>query len=601
MAKNVLADISKEFVSGASDVVDVITFTEAPWGLGIELTPVQKFILKAFYGLPLDTTEKNIEIPDVVNEHILYRFSERDFLRWLYAEKRCNVEYTEGKIWQNLILACGRRSGKSMISSAVTNYELYKLLKHADPAKFYEQNPGSTISVLNVAPNDDTAAVVFEMIQNMAMRCPYLKDRSLHQTKTYFDLQTDSDKTLVGKSRASLMSISGGCSSNGLRGQNAIIVIMDEMAFFIDNNGRFSGSEVYNALEPSRLAFRRDGKVLCVSSPYAKFGKFYDLFTESFTSNDELTLSFKMYSAMVNPKKCPPEILKAARKANRTKFMCEYGGEFSDTITAWVEDEYEFKRCVTERTQPNRGIHDVPYYYGIDLGFKVDGTAVSIVHKDDNGKIMLDYANVWYSGASDIWDLDDSVYKNCGKYATLDLLRMNDIVAEIKELAKNFPAKAGVFDQHNGYALAELFTNEHMSQFEMQSFSESLNSDVYQLVKRLYAEQLLDLFDHPILVNEMLTLEGEKRAKDRVIVRAPSRAGAHDDISDSFCRAVWLCYNGFKDKPKNLSTGAGGRMLPSTGVKMETQSSFIVNKLRKHGEHPRGLYNMGRRRLPTIR
>jgi len=600
MPTNLLAEISKEFVSGDHETADIITFVESNWGLGITLSPVQKFTLKAMYGMPLDRTTKTIEVPDVVNEHVLYKFTEREFLHWLYAEKRCNVEETEGKIWQNLILAWGRRSGKSTLSACLSNYEIYRLLKQTDPAKYYEQNPGSVISVLNVAPTDDQAAVVFEMTQTMAMRCPFIKDRVLHPTMTYFDLQTDSDQKVQGRKHASLVSLSGGCSSKGIRGQNAIVIIMDEMAHFIDNNGRFSGSEVYNALEPSRLTFRRDGKVICISSPYAKFGKFYELWQDSFV-NPQITLAFKMYSSMVNPTKCPTEILKASRRADRTKFMCEYGGEFSDTITAWVEDEAEFNRCVVSVPAPSRGIHDVPYFFGIDVGFKNDGTAVAIVHKEpETSKIVLDYANVWYSGSSDVWEDDKSIYRLCNKYAKLDLLRMADIVAEVKELVKWFPAKEGVFDQHNGYALAELFMAEHLSQFAMENFSDTTNSEIYQLVKRLYAEQLLVVFEHPVLHPEILTLEAEKRSKDKTIVRAPVRRGAHDDISDAFCRAVWKCYNGFKDRPANISTGTGGRLLPGHGGRIETQASFIVNRMRKHGDHPRGLYNLGSRRAMTM-
>jgi hypothetical protein len=47
--------------------VDIITFAEAQWGLNIKLFPVQRFILKTFYGLPLDDNEKNIIVPDEMN------------------------------------------------------------------------------------------------------------------------------------------------------------------------------------------------------------------------------------------------------------------------------------------------------------------------------------------------------------------------------------------------------------------------------------------------------------------------------------------------------------------------------------------------------
>jgi phage terminase large subunit-like protein len=600
MSSNLIAQIAKEFISGGTDdVVDVVTFIEAPWGLGIKLLPAQRFVLRCLYGLPLDDSEVNIEVPDMTNERILYKFTERGFQKWLYAEGRTNVEETEGKIFQELVMAAGRRGGKSTIASCISNYEMYKLVKRGDPSKHYGFPAGTAVSILNVAPTDDQSGIVFDMMQSMAMRCPYIKDRSLHQTMSYFDIQTDADMKSLGKPKASLISIAGGCSSNSLRGRNAIVVIMDEMAHFIDNNGRFSGSEVYKALTPSIASFRRDGKIVCISSPYAKYGSFYDRYVQS-ASEKDITLMFRMYSAMVNPT-IPSEILRAARRRDRSGFMCEYGGEFSDSVMAWVEDEPEFRKCVGGKTTA-RGEPDVAYYFGVDLGFKNDGTAVAVVHKGDDGKIVLDTADVWYSASSDVWEFEDSIYRGCRKYADKELLMMSDIVGELAELTTWFPAKQGVFDQHNGYALAELMASRKMRQFEMESFSEGLISEVYQLAKRLYSEGLLVIPDHPVLVPEILALEAEKRAGQKVIVRQPNRRGAHNDISDAFVRAVWLCYNGFKSRPANVATGAGGRsQLAGVGngpqEKRDTQAAFFLRKFKMHGEHPRGLYSVKGRKL----
>ena len=139
MANNLIAEIAKEFISGSSqDIVDIVTFIEAPWGLAIKLMPVQKFIVKTLYGLPLDNVNNTIEVPDMTNERILYTFTEQSFLKWLHAEGRCNTDVTEGKIFQELVLAAGRRSGKSTMASCISNYEFYKLVKRGDPSKFYE-------------------------------------------------------------------------------------------------------------------------------------------------------------------------------------------------------------------------------------------------------------------------------------------------------------------------------------------------------------------------------------------------------------------------------------------------------------------------------
>jgi intein/homing endonuclease len=527
-ATNDIAFIANEFLSGKTqEFVDPVTFIESPWGLNIVLFPAQKFIIKCLYGMKLDDIPGAIKVPDIVNEHILYEFSEVEFLEWLYAEKRCNTNSVEGKIFRELVLSVGRRGSKSTLSACISNYELYRLVKKSNPSKAFGFPDDTEIVILNVAPTDEQAGVVFEMIQRQATRCPYLRDRCLHQTMSYFDLRTDSDMQLAGKPKASLISLAGGCSSNALRGRNAIVIIMDEMAFFIDNGGRFSGEEVYKALTPSVASFGDDGKVLLLSSPYAKYGKFWDRYNESFIEPD-VTLMFKMYTPMLNPT-IQPAILKAARRRDRVSFLGEYGGEFSDSVVAWIDDESEFKKCIGPRQPMSHGIPDVEYYVGVDLGFKNDGTAIAIVH-DDGKKIVLDYADVWFSGQSDVWEFNNSIYGGCRKYAAGELIKMEDIIVELKELHRWFPIKKGILDQHNGYALAEMLCKSGLKQFYMEHLTDLKITEIFQVVKTLYAEQLIDLYDHPVLIPEMLSLEAERKARDRIFVRKPNRRGAHDDL-----------------------------------------------------------------------
>ena len=138
MPNNLIAHIAKDFMSGNSEeVVDVCTFVEAPWGLGINLLPAQRFMLKAFYGMELNNTEKNIPVPDILNEKTLYNFTERQFLDFLVSEGRCNTNVVEGANFHEMVLVLGRRGTKSTMASCISNYELYKLVKRSDPSKFF--------------------------------------------------------------------------------------------------------------------------------------------------------------------------------------------------------------------------------------------------------------------------------------------------------------------------------------------------------------------------------------------------------------------------------------------------------------------------------
>ena len=55
-------NIGRRDVDDATETVDIITFIEAPWGLGMKLFPVQKVILKVHYGLALDDNAFNFPL-----------------------------------------------------------------------------------------------------------------------------------------------------------------------------------------------------------------------------------------------------------------------------------------------------------------------------------------------------------------------------------------------------------------------------------------------------------------------------------------------------------------------------------------------------------
>jgi len=551
MAKdNLINEIANEFIVGGdpnSRCADIITFVEANWGFGIKLRPAQRVILKMLYGLPLDENEE-FPIYDVVKEKVIGKFTEKTFVKWLHLNKRCNYEDTPGKQIKELVLVAGRRSGKSMISACIIGYELYKLVLLGDPAKHYGKPSQASIKVLNVAPTDEQAGVVFDVASTAIDHCPILKNRVCNRTQTYFSLFTDED-IANGKNKASLSFITGGCSSNGLRGHDAIVVCMDEMAFFISNEAsKFSGEEVYKGLTPSVKGFKGDGKVICISSPKAKYGKFYRQFLAGMEEKESSSLCIQMYTAMMNPDLITSEDLKIERRRNRNGFMAEFGAEFSDSISAWVDDPDEFRSCVDPfYIKPTRGKGEVRYYAGLDLGFKNDGAALAISH-DEEGIITLDYASVWFSASSDIWQAEQSIYSKCDKYKHLNRLLMEDIAKEIEDANKRFPITSGIMDSKEAYGMSEIMKKNGIDYFEAVSTSLSFNSEVYEVVKSLYTEKLLRLYEDPVLIPEVLMLEATlvDGGKTRYDVCAPARPGCHDDISEAWARSVYCCYNDVK-------------------------------------------------------
>lgn len=118
----------------SEDPADIIEFVESAWGLNTVLYPVQRVILKATYGLALDDTAE-FEVSDWRRQKVR-RFTEKAYLEYLYADKRCNIkEVIPGKQRRELVLSIGRRSGKCILGNSLvlTDRGVFRIDALGDP------------------------------------------------------------------------------------------------------------------------------------------------------------------------------------------------------------------------------------------------------------------------------------------------------------------------------------------------------------------------------------------------------------------------------------------------------------------------------------
>ncbi len=559
MAGDFLQNITSSAANTFSDndAVDIITFAEAVWGLDFEFLPVQKFLLKIFYGLELDKQDAYIPVPDVFNEEVLYTFTEYQFMEWLIQEGRINLkEYIPGTRFREFVLCVGRRGSKSSISSVIAGYEVYKLIKKQNPQAYYGFPEGQKIEMSCVATDKEQAGALFDMINSRIKNCNFLLDRIVKDASNTFDIQTDYDVAQYGSNGKSTIKVNAlGCGSAGLRSKNNILVLLDEAAFFTDSNGKFSGDAVYKAITPSVASFTKkgtktkgDGKIVVLSSPNNKSGLFWDIYNNAWNM-PETNLMVQLYSSLMNPT-IDSDFLKIEYKKNKKSFNCEYGAEFSDSSSNWVEDPIKFDECVNKKvtTSQIKGLTHGEYFMGIDLGLKNDSTAISIVHKEED-KYILDYSECWFSGSSDVWTLPNSIYHQSNKeWAGYDIIPIKEIAKKIEHLCQWFPIRRGSFDQWAaGYPLLEELETLGISNIFMDNYSAGVTRQMWERLKTLYEDQSLDLFNHPVLIKELKILENSQTGKN-IKVQAPQRAGYHDDISDSYARAIQECLNANSNK-----------------------------------------------------
>jgi len=557
----------------AREAVDIVTFIESDWGLGMPLFPVQRVILKAHYGIALDDDPDNtFEITDWKRENSL-EFTEAGYLRWLYDQGRCNIqEVIPGEERRNLVLPIGRRSGKTLVSACIAAYETYKLINKGNPQKYYGVAASNPIRLVSVATGKEQAGLLYEEVSHHFTKCNFFKRYTANNTMSYARFQTPHDIEEFGsytenpQARASIKVFFAACNAKSLRGQGNIVIILDEVAHFLAQGGS-SAEEVYGAVSPSNAAFtpknefgepihgidntESDGRIIMISSPLGKQGLFYQKFMQGMAGGAQARsmLCVQAPTWEVNPT-IPASYFKEHYAFDKRMFFQEFGAEFSDRTLGWLDDSKDLFDCVDKKARPkSRGIPRVPYFAGFDLGLVNDASAIAITHIDEQQRIVLDYIGQIKAGE--------------GEFVNKDRLDFEEIAAWIHLLSRRFHFHRGLLDQHYGIPLEQALHKKGLSMFEAKLFTPREKSEIWANLKammwdRIGGEPRLVLYDidetekrkylardeqppeHYEYIEQLLSLQATYKSQYIVEVEAPQTEGKHDDLADALARSVYL-------------------------------------------------------------
>lgn len=618
---------------------NILDYIEQPWGLNMRLYPAQKFIVKLFYHLPLDdklpTEERDvIKVTDMLNpEKIRFRLSEKEYLKFLYNEGRCNIA-EQDHARRELLLSIGRRGGKTTLSGIFASYEVYRIISMGNPQKYYGLPAGNRIQIVSVATDKDQAGLLFNEVTSHVAKVEYFKPYVANNTQSMVMFRTPFDIERYGATKKStdgkFVTFNGKASvrvtfkssvAKGLRGSGNIVVIMDEMAHFIDK-GSSGAKEIYDAITPSTAAFSPkdpndssrsvgdvEARIICISSPLNKSGKFYELYQTAMAGGEGAynRIAIQAPTWEINPT-LPASYYREKYHADPAVFMTEHGAFFSDRVRGWIERESDLLDCIDPSWQPQEvGVVRHPYQMGLDIALSGDGTAIAITHVEGD-RIVLDYHELWVAG-KDWRETNPHLTQPPTEYArTLrDVTRLDheEIVNWVDALTRRFYIVDGIFDQWSGGIMETSFRKRGMTQFRTQFFTKDMSSRIYQNWKLLMYDKKFVLYDWPRpedmegrkrkspLIEEILGLQAEQVSKNLVVVQKAGGSGLGDDVSDAIARSVWLSY----ERMSTTKYVAQGARAPQMGAYAPTSmslSSYQRIRARRHGvvmerTVPRGL------------
>jgi hypothetical protein len=374
IADNILPDATRK--------INAIDFIEGPGGTGIVLRPVQRVLIKALFAVPFDYRPKwadaienwgMVEMWNPFRDELICTVTEEEYLHIVHEEGRCNVgdwRDIPQRGFNEAVIFCGRRGGKSEAVAAIAAYKLYLTLCINSPQKFFGLAEGSKIDFTFLAQDETGAGRLFQKLQAAVTRATwfhtYIKDNNAKNLT--FTCEADRHHKVAAKPSVQVVSLP--CTTNAVRGPSSLFLALDEFAHFRSEIGSTS-EDMYDAATPAAGDFHHDesapiideadfhqtgdfhhvepagtdGKVeiqdsliLSISSPLKKVGMMYDLYRmamEDGINEDNPTFALSCSSAEMNPKLKAGFLRDKARK-NPITFRAEYGGQFLESTESFV-------------------------------------------------------------------------------------------------------------------------------------------------------------------------------------------------------------------------------------------------------------------------
>jgi len=462
-------------------------------------------------------------------------------------ERILDTFYNPENHYKELELICGRKSGKSLMSSAILLYEVYKKLTLIDdPHEYYGIPSKKRIYFQLLASNREQAQDInFDYIRSFATTSGYLNSMIVNATNDELEFE----KKLTVKVY--------NCSARSVRGESSAVILFDEIAHWIDNRGNLSGDEVYYAVMPNLKVLKHEGepadsRSVLLTSPAGRQGIAWDLFRYG---KPEYVLEKTMEHAeepwrcvfqaptwMMNPKyefnciTCPtPDCMKCLTcksgelridwKKNKDKFAQEYGAEFCDTVNPALNKE-NIMACVNDKIFINIDLEEkqIPRVVSLDPALTGDAYALIMMHMAENDVVITDLIKTWHGS----------------KAFPIKLNLVEDFVAK---LYYNFYITHIVLDQFQSASMVQSLQNKGIPAFIVPSSTKS-NMDAYdRLIKRI---NLMDRNKpahtimyppHKTLINELCFLQRKVTGKT---VRYEAAINSTDDIADAMARGVMV-------------------------------------------------------------
>jgi hypothetical protein len=398
-----------------------------------------------------------------------------------------------------VVAVCGARSGKSYVLIGL------RLLWGALVRDLSVLAPGERGVALIVAPDLRLGRQALSYIKGAVESKPELK--ALVQSE-------NADAITLLRPDAKLVSIEALPATRGgsaLRGRSLTDAALDETAFFRDDSHTVNDVELFKAVTPRVV---RGGQVIVASTPWAKVGLLWDLFTANYGKH-AFAIAAHAPTIKMRDTEETRGIIDRERQRDPDNARREYDAEFMSSNPHSFFDSSAIYGAIKEYEFPELPKPGATVIAGADFGFISDSSALVIVHR---------YADLYVVG--DIIELKPNG----------EPLKPSEVVATFAQHLKAHGATYVLADSHHRESI-----REHLLRYQLGLVPcDETPSEVYQRAKQLFREGKVKMPNNKRLIRQLEEVEALPTSGGRLTMRSPRNAGGgHGDIVSALVLALF--------------------------------------------------------------
>ena len=450
----------------------------------------------------------------------------------------------KGRVRELWIIA-GRRSGKDSVASLIV----------AHAAALFDGGgklrPGEMALCVGLGCGRDQARIVKNYTQGYFKDIPPLAAMITRETKNGIEL-SNSVEIAVGTN-----------NFRAVRGRPILCAVLDEVAFYQDDDAANPDTEVYAALLPGMATL--DGMLIGISSPYAKSGLLYTKYRDHFGKSDNEVLVIKAPTRALNPT-IDQGIIDRAMRDDPDAAAAEWMAEFRNDISGLISHEAIMATVIKGRLEL-LPVASNNYHCFVDAASGTaggDSFSMAIAHVDElTNKIALDL---------------------CREFRPPFLV--DNCIAEVVETCRSYGVARVVGDKFSGDFLRQQFL-VHELRYEA---SPRTKSEIYLSALPLINSNRIELLDDERTTKQALALERTvARGTGRETVDHPP--GGHDDKFNAAAGAIVLAFDQASRGPITAASIPGTSGPGGTGKTFEAYLAEAKAASNPNASHLDDLHN----------